>query len=163
MDPMLLILHADFGNTVHSWRAQDQDAGRFPGRIPRPRKSILTEQGLYCQVDQDTGKSTGKSLRDTHEYVHPSARSRIVLGGPGIEDEGEYDCEALDPYKLKYKDETADKRPTAFWELRSRRRGSGSKKDLPESPLWTFEKELLRESSRMYDFIYGKSEDPQQR
>ena len=116
----------------------------------------LTKKGLYCQVDQETGESTGKPLRDTHEYVHPSARARIVLRGPGIEDEGEYDCEALDPYKLKYVDETADKRPTAFWEQRSRRKGSGSKKELPESPLWTFEKELLRESPRMYDFLYGK-------
>lgn len=119
--------------------------------------------GLYCQVDQDTGKSTGKSLRDTHEYVHPSARSRIVLRGPGVEDKGKYDCDALDPYKLKYMDETADKRPTAFWELRSRRKGSGPKKELPESPLWTFEKELLRESPRVYDFIYGKPQDLQQR
>lgn len=119
--------------------------------------------GLYCQVDQDTGKSTGKSLRDTHEYVHPSVRSRIVLRGPGVDDEGNYDCEALDPYKLKDMDETADKRPTFFWELRSRRKGSGPRKELPESPLWTFEKELLRESARMYEFIYGKPEDLSQR
>lgn len=115
--------------------------------------------GLYCQINPETGESTGKPLRDTHEYVHPSARSRIVLRGPGIEDEGKYDCEALGSYKLKFTDETADKRSTAFWELRSRHKGLGPKKELPESPLWTFEKELLRESPRMYNFIYGKSQD----
>lgn len=86
-----------------------------------------------------------------------------MLRGPGVDDEGNYDCEALDPYKLKDMDETADKRPTFFWELRSRRKGSGPRKELPESPLWTFEKELLRESARMYEFIYGKPEDLSQR
>ena len=114
-------------------------------------------------MDQETGEPTGKPLRDTHEYVHPSVRSRIVLRGPGVEDEGEYDCEALDPYKLRYLDETADRGPSAIWELRSRRKGSGSKKELPESPLWTFEKELLRESPRMYDYIYGKPQVLEQR
>lgn len=123
---------------------------------------MLTGKGLYCQVDPETGKSTGKLLRDTHEYVHPSTRSRIVLRGPGVDDEGKYDCEALDPYKLRYVDEAADRRPTAFWELRSRYKGSSPKKELPESPLWTFEKELLRESPRMFEFIYGKPQDLQQ-
>ena len=133
---------------------------RTPVGFPsRSRRVMLTSKGLYCQVNPESGEATGKPLRDTHEYVHPSARSRIVLRGPGIEDEGKYDCEALDPYKLRYPDETADKRPTAFWELRSRRRGSGPKRELPESPLWTLEKVLLRESRRMYDFVYEKPED----
>ena len=146
---------------LRSWWAKDSYASRFSVQAIFIRGFMLTEKGLYCQVDQETGEPNGKPLRDTHEYVHPSARSRIVLGGPGVEDEGEYDCEALFPYKLKYMDETADKRPTAFWELRSRRKGSGPKKELPESPLWTYEKELLRESPRMYDFIYGKPQDLQ--
>ena len=146
---------------IRSWWTKDSYARRFSVQVIFIRGTVLTEKGLYCQVDQETGESNGKPLRDTHEYVHPSARSRIVLGGPGVEDEGEYDCEALFPYKLKYMDETADKRPTAFWELRSRRKGSGPKKELPESPLWTYEKELLRQSPRMYDFIYGKAQDLQ--
>ena len=114
-------------------------------------------------MDQETGEPTGKSLRDTHEYVHPSVRSRILLRGPGVEDEGVYDCEALDPYKLRHTDDTTDRPSTALWESRSRRKGSGSKKELPESPLWTFERELLRESPRMYDFFYGKPQDLQER
>lgn len=80
-----------------------------------------------------------------------------------MEDEGEYDCEALDPYKLRYLEETADKGPIAIWELRSRRKASGAKKELPESPLWTYEKKLLRESPRMYDYIYRKPQVLQQR
>ena len=86
-----------------------------------------------------------------------------MLGGPGVEDEGEYDCEALNPYKLRYIIETEGQRPTVSWELRSRRKGSGPKKALPESPLWTFEKDILRESPEMYEFVYGKPQDSQQR
>ncbi|MCJ1449824.1 hypothetical protein MMC28_000152 [Mycoblastus sanguinarius] len=110
--------------------------------------------GSYFKVDPDTGKSTGKPLRDTMEYIHPSARSRIVLRGPGVEDDGRYDCHPLDHFKLRFIDETADKRPTAFWEPRSRRKGS-RQKDLPESPLWGTEKELLKESPRMYEYVLG--------
>lgn len=81
--------------------------------------------------DPTSGESTGKPLRQTNEYIHPSARSRTVLKGPGVEDEGIYDSEALEDYKVKFTDEAEGQRPNAFWQPRSRRKGS-KMKDLPE-------------------------------
>jgi hypothetical protein len=91
--------------------------------------------GGYYRVDPDTGRKTSKMLRETNEYIHPSARSRIRLEGPGTEDEGIYECPALDPYKLRKLDETGDKRATFIWTPRSRQKKSALH-ELPESPLW---------------------------
>lgn len=119
-------------------------------------KRIRTPGGYRC-VEPETGRSTGVPLRETHEYIHPSTRSRKVLRGPGISDDGRYDCHPLDPYKLRTK-ETADRRASAFWQLRRQYRGT-RQKELPESPLWGIEKELLAESPRMYDYLLSVSED----
>ena len=91
--------------------------------------------GGYYRVDPDTGRQIPKMLRETNEYIHPSARSRIRLEGPGTEDEGIYECPALDPYKLRKLDETGDKRATFIWTPRSRQKKS-TLHELPESPLW---------------------------
>ena len=91
--------------------------------------------GCYYRVDPDTGRQTSKLLRDTNEYIHSSARSRIELEGPGVEDEGVYDCQALDPYKLKHTTGSTTKRPSFLWVPRSRRKNSNLH-ELPESPLW---------------------------
>ena len=85
--------------------------------------------GMYCKVDPDTGEPTGKMLRQTNEYIHPSARSRTILKGPGVEDDGTYKSDALEDYKLRFVDETANQRSVALW--RSRRKGS-KLRDLPE-------------------------------
>lgn len=87
--------------------------------------------GMYYRVDPDTGESTGRLLRQTNEYIHPSARSRTVLKGPGLEDEGTYRSHALEDYKLKFMEDTEGQRPVAFWKPRSRAKGS-KMKDLPE-------------------------------
>ena len=87
--------------------------------------------GMYCKVNPETGETTGRPLRQTNEYIHPSARSRTVLKGPGPEDEGTYRSDALEDYKLKFLDEGEGRRPIAFWMPRSRRKGSKAK-DLPE-------------------------------
>lgn len=79
-----------------------------------------------------------------------------------MEDEGTYESHALESYQLKFVDETAEKRPIAFWETRAGRKVSGKKKKgLPESPLWTYEKELLRESPRMFDFLFREPQELQ--
>lgn len=117
--------------------------------------STVRTPGNYHRVDSNSGQPTSKPLRQTNEYVHPSARTRIVLEGPGIEDRGIYDCKALDDYKLKMEDNEVDpKRPFALWEFRSRRKGS-TRKVLPESPLWRTEKELFNASANteIYDYI----------
>ena len=91
-------------------------------------KTVRTP-GSYFRVDPDTGESTGKPLRQTNEYIHPSARSRTELKGPGVEDEGTYKSQALENYKVKFVDETVGQRPIAVW--RSRRKAS-KMRDLPE-------------------------------
>lgn len=108
--------------------------------------------GAYARVDPNTGRSTGKPLRQTNEYVHPSVRSRIKLKGPGVEDMGVYDGHPLDSYKLKTVEEAPDGPPVVLWQPRSRRKGSRLK-DLPESPLWRTEMDLLEESPRIQEYI----------
>ncbi|MCJ1425199.1 hypothetical protein MMC29_003087 [Sticta canariensis] len=125
--------------------------------------STTRTPGNYYRVDPYTGRPTSKPLRSTNEYVHSSARSRIVLDGPGIEDHGRYEGKALQDYKLKTEDSGVENtRPFAIWAPRSRRKGSTR---LPESPLWETEKDLLRTDPKMYDFILegsrpAKHKDP---
>ncbi|KAL8713038.1 MAG: hypothetical protein Q9220_002898 [cf. Caloplaca sp. 1 TL-2023] len=116
--------------------------------------STTRTPGTYCRVDPTTGRSTSKSLRQTSEYTHPSARTRLELDGPGKSDRGAYEGKALDPYKLKYEDNPSGTRPSAVWVSRSKRKGA-SRNQLPESPLWDKERQLLRESPKMYDYILG--------
>ena len=123
--------------------------------------STARTPGNYFRVDPDTGRPTSKPLRQTNEYIHPSARSRIVLGGPGMQDRGRYECKALQDYKLKTEsDDPENRSPLAIWVPRSRRKGLGR---LPESPLWETEKELLRTDSEMYEFVLGGAKPPPQR
>ncbi|KAL8803792.1 MAG: hypothetical protein Q9200_006071 [Gallowayella weberi] len=111
--------------------------------------------GMYFRIDPNTGQPTSKPLRQTNEYVHPSARTRLELDGPGKEDRGSYDGKALDPYKLKYEDNPSNgTRPIALWVSRTRRKGV-PRKELPESPLWDKERQLLKESPKMYDYVLG--------
>ncbi|KAI4251938.1 MAG: hypothetical protein LQ352_004565 [Teloschistes flavicans] len=117
--------------------------------------STTRTPGNYCRVDPNTGRPTSKPLRQTNEYIHPSARTRLELGGPGKGDHGAYEGKALDPYKLKYEDNPQNgTRPQAVWVSRSKRKGV-PRRELPESPLWDKEKQLLKESSKMYDYVMG--------
>ncbi|KAI4096895.1 MAG: hypothetical protein LQ344_000695 [Seirophora lacunosa] len=120
--------------------------------------STTRTPGAYCRVDPSTGRATSKPLRQTNEYIHPSARTRLELAGPGKADRGTYEAPALDPYKLKYEDDpTNGTRPRAMWVSRAkpRKSGGGPRKEIPESPLWDKEKLLLKESPKMYDYVLG--------
>ena len=113
--------------------------------------NTIRTPGNYYRVDPNTGRPTSKLLRHTNEYIHPSARSRKVLGGPGIQDHGRYEGKALQDYKLRTEDsESENSPPYPIWVPRSRRKGSIP---LPESPLWVTEKELLRTDPKTFDFI----------
>ncbi|KAL8672650.1 MAG: hypothetical protein Q9168_002891 [Polycauliona sp. 1 TL-2023] len=117
--------------------------------------ATIRTPGMYCRIDPNTGQPTSKPLRQTNEYIHPSARTRLELDGPGKEDRGAYEGKALDPYKLKYEDNpTNSTRPLALWVSRSKRKGV-ARRELPESPLWDKEKQLLKESPKMYDYVLG--------
>lgn len=98
-------------------------------------------------------------LRQTNEYVHPSVRVRVVLNGPGMEDEGRYEGTALQEYRLKTENNDREQ-PLVVWVPRSRRKGVTR---LPESPLWGTEKELLRTDPNTYDFLTEGPRTPKQR
>lgn len=117
--------------------------------------------GEYTRMDPSTGEPTSKTLRNTHEYVHPSARSRIYLNGPGLQDKGTYDCRALDGYKLVMKEPSPDQKyPHYIWESRERRRRGEPRKILPESPLWETERKLLRTSPKVYKYLLADDDGP---
>jgi hypothetical protein len=75
--------------------------------------------------------------------MHPSVRARIQLHGPGSEDHRRYDPKFLDDWKLviKYQDRK-DKKPSIYWKARFKETNV-STRILPESPLWSFERQLL--------------------
>ncbi|KAI4132995.1 MAG: hypothetical protein LQ338_000463 [Usnochroma carphineum] len=117
--------------------------------------STTRTPGMYFRMDPNTGRATSKPLRQTNEYIHPSARTRLELDGPGKDDRGPYEGKALDPYRLRYEDDPANgTRPRAMWVSRSKRKGA-PRHQLPESPLWDKERQLLRESPKMYDYVLG--------
>ena len=123
-------------------------------------KSIRTP-GQYVRMNPDTGEPTSKRLRNTREYVHPSARSRVELEGPGIQDKGTYEERALDGYTLVELEPGPDqKSPQFIWKSRSRRRNGEARKILPESPLWETERKLLRTSPKVYKYLLGDDDGP---
>ncbi|KAF2007022.1 hypothetical protein P154DRAFT_180955 [Amniculicola lignicola CBS 123094] len=112
--------------------------------------------GHYHAVDPETGRTTTRKLQNTNEYIHPSARARIRLDGPGVDDRGLYICQALtDRYKLvvdygiqSSKSGDAD----VFWKLKFKDDPDATK-ILPEAPLWTLQRELCKRDPRTYDYI----------
>jgi hypothetical protein len=102
--------------------------------------------GRYRAVDPDNESEHTRPLRDTCEYVHSSVRTRFALRGPGVEDEGEYDADALmRGWRLvvTYPDGERGK-PNVFWRARRGEEGRrGFVNVLPECPLWEEERRLL--------------------
>ena len=108
-----------------------------------PGGSTPRTPGKYYAVDPDTGQTTDRPLRGTCEYMHPSVRARIRLHGPGLECHGRYDPKFLNDWMLviKYQD-GKDKKPSIYWKARFEETNV-STRILPESPLWSFERQLL--------------------
>ena len=57
--------------------------------------SKVRTPGAYQRVDPYNGRPTGKKLKNTNEYIHASVRARIGLRGPGSQDRGDYNPQAL--------------------------------------------------------------------
>nr|POE89752.1 peroxisomal membrane protein per10 [Quercus suber] len=109
--------------------------------------------GRYTAVNPFDGKPTDDPLIDTYEYIHPCVRSRYKLGGPGINDHGEYDCRSLRDWKLIIEaGEPGAKRPDIFWKSRARA-ADGFVKFLPEAPLKPLEIELLQYDRETKDYV----------
>ncbi|EOD43853.1 putative peptidoglycan binding domain containing protein [Neofusicoccum parvum UCRNP2] len=144
------------------------------GEIPNSSAGIYSlggsaqrTPGQYTAVDPQTGKSTGRPLRDTHEYMHASVRARFRLGGPGEQDKGKYDPEPLDDWRLvvEYPEDGASPDggpprgrpagpPDVFWKLR----GNVDERDvstrvLPEAPLSRLEREIAERDPETYEYL----------
>lgn len=120
--------------------------------------------GRYCAYNPTNGKPTNDPLLDTHEYIHPSVRSRLKLHGPGLDDKGEYTCEALRNFKLviEWPEDGGGggggaKRPNVFWRARDRPADPAFVKALPEAPLWNLEMELLRYDPETEQYVMKPS------
>ena len=99
--------------------------------------------GRYYVVDPADGRETDEPLADTHEYIHPSVRTRFKLKGPGYNDHGQYTPRALKDWRLVVdEDEGGRRRPDVFWQLKTGQKNVTTRV-LPESPLWPLERELL--------------------
>ncbi|KAL1311357.1 hypothetical protein AAFC00_001531 [Neodothiora populina] len=120
--------------------------------------STTRTPGRYYAIDPSTGNETDSPLRDTCEYIHPSARTRLKFKGPGAGSDDDkdvpYECKALADWKLvvdypensEFFDEDAKRAPPrtldVIWKLRTRQTNVTTRV-LPESPLWPLERELL--------------------
>ncbi|KAL2355458.1 hypothetical protein BJ546DRAFT_688960 [Cryomyces antarcticus] len=108
--------------------------------------------GAYYATDPYTGRETSRPLRDTREYIHPSARMRLKLGGPGVDDQGRYECRALRDWRVSVEHDDKNKPPIILWKSRSRKKNVTTNV-LPESPLRDMERELLANDPDIYEFI----------
>ena len=108
--------------------------------------------GDYFRIDRRTGKPTAEPLKNTHEYIHPSVRTRTLLGGPGSEDRGDYDAKALRGWEATVDKENVNrKQSVVVW--RAPRGQTRAHKVLPESVLKETELRLLERSPDMYDYL----------
>ncbi|KAF2665387.1 hypothetical protein BT63DRAFT_377602 [Microthyrium microscopicum] len=156
-------------DTIARQNAENDEYYRSHHRRPRPWSfgkiinsmsgiyslggGTLRTPGRYTAADPESGARGKRPLRQTHEYIHPSVRTRFALRGPGTEDNGEYDPESLmDAWSLvvEYPD-GPDGPPEIYW--RARFRDDGGPRELPESPLWEAERELLAMDPRMEDEV----------
>jgi hypothetical protein len=115
--------------------------------------------GAYCRVDPRTGRTTTKLLRNTNEYIHPSVRSRLGCGGPGIEDRGGYDCKALKDWDFTFPDSgeisPGDKgihQPRVIWKKRNVNDNEGQA-EMPESILMDTELVLLETNKKIEEYL----------
>jgi hypothetical protein len=118
----------------------------------------LRTPGMYHAVDPFSCRPIDRPLRQTNEYIHPSVRARIKLGGPGVADRGLYECRALtDNYKLVVDyghgstHPRSDDGPDIFWKLKWKEEGAA--RVLPEAPLWRLERELCKRDPKTWDYV----------
>ena len=111
--------------------------------------------GSYTRLSPLSGRPTPTPLRNTHEYIHASARARTALRGPGVADQGTYASAALAGYVLRVASPKVAGEPLAVWESRARRRRGGGRRVLVESPLWETERRLLGYSPGVEGAVLG--------
>ena len=108
--------------------------------------------GDYYRIDRRTGRPTSKPLKNTHEYIHPSVRTRTFLYGPGSDDRGDYDSKAMGGWNVTVDKQNINrKQSVVVW--RAPRSQKRAHKVLPESVLKETELRLLEKSPEMYDYL----------
>ncbi|KIW38353.1 uncharacterized protein PV06_09325 [Exophiala oligosperma] len=111
--------------------------------------------GAYYRVDPD-GRTTGKRLKNTNEYIHASVRARLGLQGPGVQDRGIYDPPALRDWTFDT-EHVPGNGPDGLMVVWTDRGGRGNKKGgqdkIPEARLSETEMVLLRQSPRVFDYV----------
>ncbi|KAL1390832.1 hypothetical protein HDK64DRAFT_198333 [Phyllosticta capitalensis] len=180
------ILDQDTQNARWYSRHREQPRPWSFGEIPDSNKGLYAlggsttrTPGQYFAVDPHNGRPTSRPLRDTCEYMHPSVRTRFRLGGPGVEDKGRYDPEALDDWRLvvtyphqkgkgsrsrsnshsrtrRDPDEMVqdlDAPPDVFWKLRRGDEAHVSTRILPEAPLRKLERAMAERDPRTLDYV----------
>ncbi|KAI9715145.1 MAG: hypothetical protein M1812_006124, partial [Candelaria pacifica] len=121
--------------------------------------TIVRTPGDYRRLDPYTGQPTHRHLRDTHEFIHASVRCRIGLHGPGVDDRGDYDPEALEgwenarPTTNGNGNEGEVKQKQVLWKYFGRH--GDLRMELPEDKLGEIERELLMGSPDIYDKVLG--------
>ncbi|KAI9751131.1 MAG: hypothetical protein M1835_001255 [Candelina submexicana] len=121
--------------------------------------TLVRTPGDYRRLDPYTGRPTHRHLHDTHEFIHASVRCRIGLRGPGIDDKGDYDPEALDGWENARPNASGTegngdvKQKQVLWEYFGKH--GNLKMELPEDKLGEIERELLMGSPDIYDKVLG--------
>jgi hypothetical protein len=111
--------------------------------------------GRYYAISPETLRASDRPLRDTHEYIHSSCRSRFMLNGPGVDDKNDYMAHALQDYRLVIDNDSAtssSRAPTVFWKARFRNKNVTTRM-LPEAPLFRLERELAARDPETYDYV----------
>lgn len=143
---------------------KNRDYYKYDGQKPRPWSfgeihnslfglyafagSKTRTPGSYFRIDPITGRPTTKRLRNTNEYIHPSVRSRFVMGGPGVQDRGLYASRALASWEFHVEeDDRTEGRPHVLWKYTGN--GFVGQDVIPESPLHATEKTLLSSSPKV--------------
>ena len=116
----------------------------------------IRKPGRQTMVDPATGRETHEPLIDTREFIHPCVRSRIKLGGPGIDDKGRYECKALRDWKLMIENDQGAKRPSIYWRARDQPE-EGFVRELAEAPLKQLELEILEYDPETMEYVLKPS------
>lgn len=122
----------------------NSDSGAF-----KAAGKVVRTPGDYYRLDPRTGEETNKPLRDTNEYIHSAVRSRFVMEGPGLEGKGIYTPPALKGWHLDSEPNIGGLPTPWFW-----KREGPDQIILPEAPLRTVEKMLLKQSPDVDGFIH---------
>ncbi|RMZ86252.1 hypothetical protein DV737_g68, partial [Chaetothyriales sp. CBS 132003] len=157
-------------------RAYYKETGQKPrwwgfGELYNSLKGVYTfagsttrTPGNYHRIDPYTGRSTGKRLRNTNEYIHASARARIGLQGPGLADRGTYDPPALRDWSFNVvKGQPGNAGGNMVMWTNHAAAETGGQESMPEAMLMTTELALLGMSPRVADYIHSMREPTRER